>query len=79
MTDKELKKLRKSELLELLLYMRKEIDSLKVENQSLEERIEEIEQSGIRELLKIAKSNQEKLDMFCSWLLTTNEENKTDR
>lgn len=79
MTDKELKKLRKSELLELLLYMRKEIDSLKVENQSLEERIEEIEQSGIRELLKIAKSNQEKLDMFCSWLMTANEENKTDR
>ncbi len=79
MTDKELKKLRKSELLELLLYMRKEIDSLKVENQSLEERIEEIEQSGIRELLKIAKSNQEKLDMFCSWLMATNEESKTDR
>lgn len=74
MTDKELKKLRKSELLELLLYMRKEIDSLKVENQELQERIEEIEQNGINELLQVARANEEKLDMFCSWLLTANED-----
>lgn len=79
MTDKELKKLKKSELLELLLYMRKEIDSLKVENQSLEERIEEIKQGSMKELLRIAKSNEEKLDMFCSWLLSVNEDGSADK
>lgn len=39
-TDKELKKLRKSELLELLLYFRKEIDSLKSENERLKRELE---------------------------------------
>ncbi|MGN1411760.1 MAG: hypothetical protein ACI4WH_04515 [Oscillospiraceae bacterium] len=35
MTNKELKKLKKDELLELLFYMRKEIDNLRQENERL--------------------------------------------
>lgn len=50
-TDKELKKLRKSELLELLLYFRKEIDSLKSENERLKRELEN--QSISNDVLKI--------------------------
>lgn len=40
MTDKELHKLKRSELLDLLFYMRKELDSLQEENESLKKQIE---------------------------------------
>ena len=41
MTDKELHKLKKSELLELLLTMRKEIDALQTENGDLKQKLSE--------------------------------------
>lgn len=41
MTDKELKKLKKDELLELLFYMRREIDTLKQENQQLKSTLDD--------------------------------------
>lgn len=69
MTDKELKKLSKSELLEILAYMRKEIDSLKEENRKLNEKIDGNGSGVNQELLELARSNSEKLDIFCSWLL----------
>ena len=37
MTDKELHKLKRSELLELLIFMREENDKLRTENQELKE------------------------------------------
>ena len=40
MTDKEFKKLKRSELLELMSYMRQEIDALRIENQKLNSRID---------------------------------------
>ena len=39
MTDKELHKLKRSELLELLIYMREELDKLQNENMQLREKI----------------------------------------
>lgn len=69
MTDKELKKLSKSELLEILAYMRKEIDTLKEENRKLTEKVENGDSKVNQELLSLARSNAEKLDVFCSWLL----------
>ena len=39
MTDKELSKLKRTELLELLLYMREEIDNLQKENDELKRKI----------------------------------------
>lgn len=40
MTDKELRKLKRAELLEILFYLRKENDSLKQENTELKQRLE---------------------------------------
>lgn len=50
MTDKELHKLKRLELLDLLLYMRKELDELQAENESLKKKIEDLEHN--RELLE---------------------------
>ncbi|MDD7556181.1 hypothetical protein [Ruminococcus sp.] len=43
MTDKELHKLKRSELLELLLCLREELDKLRAENDNLKQRLETIE------------------------------------
>lgn len=40
MTDKELRKLKRDELLEILFFLQKEIDNLKQQNQQLEKRLE---------------------------------------
>lgn len=50
MTDKELHKLKKSELLELLLTMRKEIDVLQTENNDLKQKLDAA--SANREILE---------------------------
>ncbi|MCM1314289.1 MAG: hypothetical protein NC205_05015 [Prevotella sp.] len=50
MTDKELHKLKRPELLDLLFYMRKELDELQAENESLKKQIENSEHN--RELLE---------------------------
>lgn len=42
MTDKELRKLKRSDLLEILFYMREENDSLREENNNLKARIDEL-------------------------------------
>ncbi len=42
MTDKELHRLKRAELLEILFYLQKEIDNLKEQNQKLQERIENL-------------------------------------
>lgn len=42
MTDKELRKLKRDELLEILFYLQKEIDNLKNQNQELQKRIENL-------------------------------------
>lgn len=50
MTDKELHKLKRQELLDLMFYMRKELDELQAENESLKKQIENSEHN--RELLE---------------------------
>ncbi len=40
MTDKELRRLKKSELLELMLYLRQELDKVRLENEELRSRLE---------------------------------------
>ncbi|MDE6833704.1 MAG: hypothetical protein K2J39_05595 [Ruminococcus sp.] len=50
MTDKELHKLKRSELLDLLYYIRKELDKLQEENESLKKQLEN--NSHNRELLE---------------------------
>lgn len=57
MTDKEISKLRRSELLEILYSLRKEIDLLEEENKSLKMELEEIKykDSIFNEILEVAK------------------------
>lgn len=65
MTDKELKRLGKKELLELLYFMRKEIDALKDENELLQYKLEKNNEiQKLDELIAIAKGNTEKLDFI---------------
>ena len=50
MTDKELHKLKRPELLELLFCMRDELDKLRAENDDLRRRLEDTDEN--REILK---------------------------
>lgn len=47
MTDKELHKLRRPELLELMFCMREELDRLKAENEELKRRLENSSESRV--------------------------------
>lgn len=47
MTDKELRKLKKPELLEILFYLQKEIDELKSENERLNARLDDAGDKGL--------------------------------
>lgn len=42
MTDKELRRLKRAELLEILFYLQKEADNLRKQNQELQQRIENL-------------------------------------
>ena len=54
MTDKELSKLKRTELLELMLYMREEIDNLQKENEELKKQISDngINRSMLEKIMK---------------------------
>lgn len=43
MTEKELRKLKRSELLEIMYYLQKELDTVKAENESLKQKLERSE------------------------------------
>ncbi|WP_173369404.1 hypothetical protein [Ruminococcus flavefaciens] len=49
MTDRQLKKLKRSELIELLYYARKEIDRLSQENEQLRSRLDKLVGEALHE------------------------------
>lgn len=49
MTDRQLKKLKRSELIELLYYARKEIDRLSQENEQLRNRLDKLVGEALHE------------------------------
>lgn len=49
MTDKQVKKLKRSELIELLYYARKEIDRLQQENNQLKDRLDRLVGEALHE------------------------------
>lgn len=63
MTDKELRRLRRKELLELLFYLRRELDEAKKENESLRRQLEEKTdpQDEIRSFIRRASVQLDKL------------------
>ncbi|MBO5449328.1 MAG: hypothetical protein J5994_08360 [Ruminococcus sp.] len=64
MTDKELKKLKRTELLELMLFMKKELDRVKDENAVLEKKLEERE-ADLDELLGRTGETLRMVSMLC--------------
>jgi len=72
MTDKELRRLKRAELLEILFYLQKEIDNLKQQNQELQTRIENLavnkslsdeDFNRISQIVKDALNPQEKQEI----------------
>lgn len=61
MTDKELRKLKRAELLEILFYLRKELDELKAENAALTVRIDELTKSSHGAELIFPEESREEL------------------
>lgn len=60
MTDKELRKLKKDELLEILFYMRTQLDDLKKENENLKNSLNEankikLSQNDIDKIMQAVK------------------------
>lgn len=64
MTDNELKKLRRRELLEILYYMRKEIDETKLENERLQKLLDERNKDH-EEVMSELKKALKQLDRLC--------------
>lgn len=68
MTDKELKKLKRPELLELLLYLRRELDIVKQENESLRSQLSTYtaQQGDVnRELLEMVRKTAQQVHALC--------------
>lgn len=57
MTDKELRKLKRSELLELMFYLRKELDDVKKENESLKQRVDELTKAALSSKVSLSDEN----------------------
>ncbi|MDD5947283.1 MAG: DNA repair protein [Oscillospiraceae bacterium] len=60
MTDKQLRKLRRAELLEMMFYIQKELDELKEENESLKQKLEKAEgglsEESLRQIVDAVKT-----------------------
>ena len=57
MTDKELRRLKRADLLEIMFYLRDEIDELKKENESLKSRIDEMSEAAMNERTEISDNS----------------------
>lgn len=64
LTDKELHKLKRQELLEMLVYLSAELEKLKEENQSLRKRLEEKE-SRTDETYRLVKASSARIESIC--------------
>lgn len=65
MTDKEIAKLRRKDLLEILYFMRKEIDALKDENDLLKSKLESVtDEDKLTKALKSLEETNAKLDFI---------------
>lgn len=57
MTDKELRRLKRTDLLEIMFYLRDEIDELKKENESLKYRIDELSKAAMNAKTEISDNS----------------------
>lgn len=69
MTDKELRKLKKTELLELMLYLRQELDKVKLENEKLRTQLDSCTAQKAEtetKLLETALRMEKQLSALCT-------------
>lgn len=77
MTDKELKKLNRRELLEILYYMRKELDETKTENERLQKLVDESNKDH-EEIMTALNKAMNKINKLCSAQFGDNIKSKGD-
>lgn len=68
MTDKELHKLKRTELLELLLYLRKELDAVKQENEQLQKKLDAqaaAQMDAADEILQTVRKTAQQMERLC--------------
>ncbi len=67
MTDKELHKLRRAELLEILFYLQNELDTIKQENERLKQQAETAaeNQKNVEEILRLVQQTAERVETLC--------------
>lgn len=56
MTDKELRKLKRAELLEIMFYLQKELSDVKLENESLKARIDELTMAALNSKAELSEN-----------------------
>lgn len=80
MTEKELHKLRKTELLEILLALRKELEHVKQENISLQQKLETAEEQKTvtEEILHTVRETAVLVQQLCPKKFTSDMEHKED-
>ncbi len=59
MTDNELKKLKRRELLEILYYMRKELDETRLENEQLREHVDKLNKDHKEIMFELNKASKQ--------------------
>lgn len=79
MTDKELRKLKRKELLELMYYLQKELEDVKLENAKLHKRLEdkaEAQSNANNDILEIVKKIAGQVDSLCKTKNSKNTKSK---
>ncbi len=79
MTDKELRKLKRKELLELMYYLQKELEDVKLENAELHKRLEdkaEAQYNANNDILEIVKKIAGQVDSLCKTKNSKNTKSK---
>lgn len=79
MTDKELRKLKRKELLELMYYLQKELEDVKLENAELHKRLEdkaEAQSNANNDILEIVKKIAGQVDSLCKTKNSKNTKSK---
>ena len=55
MTDKELRKLKRAELLEIMFYLQEELSNVKQENESLRVRVDELTKAALNSKTELSE------------------------
>lgn len=78
MTDKELRRLKRTDLLEILFYMRDELDNVKKENESLKSRIDNLSKAAVDSKTELSEESVARIANAVVNIINTNASNSPD-